>query len=53
MVGNAGLALALIMISLANAISVLTGISLAAIFTNLKVKGGGDYLISRTLGVEF
>ena len=53
-VGNAGLGRALIMIGLANAISVLTSISLAAIATNLKVKGGGDYyLISRTLGVEF
>jgi amino acid transporter len=52
--GNAGLGRALIMIGLANAISVLTSISLAAISTNLKVKGGGDYyLISRTLGVEF
>jgi amino acid transporter len=39
---------------LANAISVLTSVSLSAIATNLKVKGGGDYyLISRTLGVEF
>ena len=53
-VGNAGLGRALMMIGLANAISILTSISLAAIATNLKVKGGGDYyLISRTLGVEF
>lgn len=53
-VGNTGLARALLMIGLANAISVLTSISLAAISTNLKVKGGGDYyLISRTLGVQF
>ena len=53
-VGNAGLSRALMMIGVANAISVLTSISLAAIATNLKVKGGGDYyLISRTLGVEF
>jgi amino acid transporter len=53
-VGSAGLARALVIIALANAISVLTSISLSAIATNLKVKGGGDYyLISRTLGVEF
>jgi amino acid transporter len=53
-VGNAGLSRALIIIALANAISVLTSISLSAVATNLKVKGGGDYyLISRTLGVEF
>jgi amino acid transporter len=53
-VGNAGLGKALIIIGLANAISVLTSISLAAVATNLRVKGGGDYyLISRTLGMEF
>jgi amino acid transporter len=53
-VGNAGLGKALIIIGLANAISILTSISLAAVATNLRVKGGGDYyLISRTLGVEF
>ncbi len=53
-VGNAGLGRALVIIGLANIISVLTSVSLSAIATNLKVKGGGDYyLISRTLGVEF
>jgi amino acid transporter len=53
-VGNAGLGRALIILGLANGISVLTSVSLSAIATNLKVKGGGDYyLISRTLGLEF
>ena len=53
-VGSAGLLRALVIIALANLISVLTSISLSAVATNLKVKGGGDYyLISRTLGVEF
>ncbi len=53
-VGSAGLLWALVIIGLANLISVLTSVSLAAIATNLKVKGGGDYyLISRTLGLEF
>ena len=53
-VGHAGLGLALLIVLLANAISVLTSVSLSAIATNLKVKGGGDYyLISRTLGHEF
>ncbi|NNL77180.1 MAG: amino acid permease, partial [Desulfobacterales bacterium] len=53
-VGNAGLANALIILAVANGISVLTSVSLSAIATNLKVKGGGDYyLISRTLGLEF
>jgi amino acid transporter len=53
-VGSAGLGQALLIICLANTISVLTSISLAAIATNLRVKVGGHYyLISRTLGVEF
>lgn len=39
---------------IANAISVLTSISLSAVATNLKAKGGWDYyFISRTLRVEF
>ncbi len=53
-VGSAGPMKALVIIGIANAISVLTSISLSAVATNLRVKGGGDYyLISRTLGVEF
>ena len=53
-VGEAGLARALAIIALANAISILTSLSLSAIATNLNVKGGGDYyIISRTLGPEF
>ena len=53
-VGNAGLGSALLILLLANGISVLTSVSLSAIATNLKVKGGGDYyVISRTLGREF
>ena len=53
-VGSAGLARGLLIIALANTISVLTSISLSAVATNLKVRGGGDYyLISRTLGLEF
>lgn len=53
-IGSVGLARGLIIIALANTISVLTSISLSAVATNLKVKGGGDYyLISRTLGLEF
>ena len=53
-VGSAGLGRVLIIIALANLISILTTFSLSPVATNLKVKGGGDYyLISRTLGVEF
>jgi amino acid transporter len=53
-VGAAGLPRALVIILIANGISILTSLSLSAIATNLRVKGGGDYyLISRTLGVEY
>jgi amino acid transporter len=53
-VGSSGLTRALLIILVANAISILTSFSLAAIATNLQVKGGGDYyLISRTLGLGF
>ncbi len=53
-VGGAGLASALLMLGLATLISVNTSVSLSAIATNRKVRGGGDYyLISRSLGVEY
>jgi amino acid transporter len=53
-VGSAGLMRSLLIILLANSISVLTSISLSAIATNLRVKRGGDYyVISRTLGVQY
>ncbi|MFT6926748.1 MAG: amino acid transporter [Psychromonas sp.] len=53
-VGTGGLLQTLLIICIAYTISILTSISLSAIATNLKVRGGGDYyLISRTLGLEF
>ncbi|MBN2474958.1 MAG: amino acid permease [Pirellulales bacterium] len=53
-VGRAGVLQAVAIILLANAITLLTGLSLSAIATNTRVKGGGAYyLISRSLGVEF
>jgi amino acid transporter len=53
-VGEAGLGRALLILALANGISVMTSLSLSAVATNLRVKRGGDYyLISRTLGHEF
>lgn len=52
-VGNAGLNRALIILCIANAITLLTSLSLSAIATNLRVKGGGAYyMISRNLGLE-
>lgn len=54
LVGLGGLGITLVIIALANGISLLTTISIAAVATNIKVKRGGDYyLISRTLGPEF
>lgn len=53
-VGSVGLCRALLIIGLANLISVTTALSVSAIATNLRVKAGGDYyLISRTLGPAF
>jgi amino acid transporter len=53
-VGSAGLGRALLILLMANSISILTTLSLSVVATNLKVKGGGVYyLISRTLGMEF
>ena len=53
-VGHAGLGKVLILITLANLVSILTTTSLSAISTNIHVKGGGAYyLIARTLGVQF
>ena len=53
-VGNTGLYWALVILLTAKIITVLTTLSLSAIATNTRVKGGGAYfLISRSLGVEF
>lgn len=52
--GSAGLVRMFIILGIATAISVLTSISLSALATNIRTKGGGDYyLISRTLGLGF
>jgi amino acid transporter len=53
-VGQAGVIRAVAILLLAKAITLLTGLSVSAIATNTRVKGGGAYyLISRSLGVEF
>lgn len=53
-VGEAGIWHALLIVLAAKAITTLTALSLCAIATNTRVKGGGPYyLISRSLGVEF
>ena len=52
-VGQAGLAGTVVIILLANLITLITGLSLSTIATNMFVKtGGAYYMISRTLGLE-
>jgi amino acid transporter len=53
-VGQAGVLGALSILVIAKAITLLTSLSIGAISTNMRVRGGGSYfLISRVLGVEF
>lgn len=52
-VGNLGLPLTIVAVLLANIITFITGLSAAAIATNIKVGVGGVYyLVSRSLGLE-
>ncbi|GAB5494019.1 MAG: Na-K-Cl cotransporter [Phototrophicaceae bacterium] len=51
--GQAGLFGALTIVLIGNMISLLTGLSLSAIATNMTVRAGGNYyIISRSLGLE-
>ncbi|NND97693.1 MAG: amino acid permease [Pirellulaceae bacterium] len=53
-VGQSGMMMAIVIVLVAKTITTLTTLSLSAIATNTRVKGGGAYyLISRSLGVEF
>ena len=52
--GQAGIGLAVTIILLSAAVTIITTLSMSAICTNGEVKGGGAYyLISRSLGPEF
>ena len=52
-VGNAGLGNALIIVTIATTITLLTGLSIAQISTDQPVKAGGAYyMVSRSLGTE-
>ncbi len=52
-VGNAGLIGAIVIILLANSITLCTGLSMASITTNIKIGAGGAYsIISKSLGLE-
>ena len=51
--GSVGLPATLLIVTLATSITFLTGLSLSAMATNMKVGGGGAYyIISRSLGLE-
>ena len=51
--GNVGLLGTLLIVTMATAITFLTGLSISAMATNMKVGGGGAYyIISRSLGIE-
>lgn len=51
--GSVGLASTLLIVTLATAITFLTGLSISAMATNMKVGTGGAYfIISRSLGLE-
>ena len=53
-VGQAGVYSAVVIVLASKLITTLTSLSLSAIVTNTRVRGGGTYyLISRSLGVEF
>jgi len=53
LVGQAGLIGALIIVLISNVITLLTGLSLSAIATSMRVGTGGNYyIISRSLGLE-
>ncbi|PJB78883.1 MAG: amino acid permease, partial [Armatimonadetes bacterium CG_4_9_14_3_um_filter_58_7] len=53
-VGQAGILHALLILIIAKSITLLTGLSISAISTNTRGRGGGaHFLISRSLGPEF
>ena len=53
MLGNVGLTTSLVIVTLGTAITFLTGLSISALATNMRMKGGGAYfMLSRSFGVE-
>jgi amino acid transporter len=52
-VGEAGIVLTVVIVTLASSITFITGLSIAATATNMRVRGGGAYfMVSRSFGVE-
>lgn len=53
-VGQCGILQAVLVITLCNVVTFITSLSMSAVSTNGKIKGGGIYyMISRSLGAEF
>ena len=53
MLGNVGLPTALLIVTMGSCITFLTGLSISALATNMRMKGGGAYfMLSRSLGLE-
>lgn len=53
LVGNSGLAAALVVIAVAHTVTIATGLSLSSVTTNIKIGAGGAYsIIARSLGLE-
>ena len=53
MLGNVGLATSLAIVTVASSITFLTGLSISALATNMRMKGGGAYfMLSRSFGAE-
>ena len=53
MLGNVGLTTSLIIVTIGSIITLLTGLSISALATNMRMKGGGAYyMLSRSFGVE-
>lgn len=53
MLGNVGLPVSLLIVTIGSMITFLTALSISSLATNMKMKGGGAYyIISRSLGLE-
>ena len=51
--GNVGLAKTLVIVTVSSTITFLTGLSISALATNMRMEGGGAYyMLSRSLGLE-
>lgn len=53
MLGNVGLPVSLLIVTIGSTITFLTALSISSLATNMKMRGGGAYyIISRSLGLE-